>query len=64
MIFSTAAERHKKPGILNSQEVKSDFDLKMLNFDMGLTSYLTCLEAPTNHCSVNGDIYLSYSHDN
>ena len=27
------------PRILNSQEIKSDFNSKMLNFSMGFTSY-------------------------
>ena len=41
-IFSTSAERHKKqmtPGILNSQETKSDFNSKMLNCNTGFISY-------------------------
>ena len=33
------------PGILNSQEIKSDFNSKMMNFNMRFTSYLTCLES-------------------
>ena len=32
------------PRILNSQEIKSDFNSKMLNFVMVFTSYWTCLE--------------------
>ena len=34
--------RHKKamrPRILDSQDIKSAFDSKMLNFNMGFTSY-------------------------
>ena len=41
VIFSTAAERHKRNDIwiLNLQEINSDFNSKMLNFNMGFTSY-------------------------
>ena len=48
VIFSTAVKRHKKvvtPGILNSQEMKSDFNSKMLNFSMGFTSHRRCFES-------------------
>ena len=33
------------PGVLNSQEAKGDFVLRLLNFNMGFTSYWTCLES-------------------
>ena len=43
VIFLTGAERHKlkamKPRILNSQEVKSIFNSKIVNFITSFTSY-------------------------
>ena len=42
VIFSSAAERHKKAmitGILNLHEIKSYFNSKILNFNMGLKNH-------------------------
>ena len=43
IFFSIAPERHKKhvttSVILTSQEIKSDLNSKILNFNMGFTSY-------------------------
>ena len=50
-----------KPGILNSQEIKSDFNLKMLNFNMGVISYLTCLESLKNDYPEDSAIHLLYN---
>ena len=36
---------------VNSQEIKSDFNSKMLSFDRGFTSHWTCLE------SLNKNLY-------
>ena len=33
------AQNAMTPGILNSQKIKSDFNSKMLNFDISFTSY-------------------------
>ena len=37
-----------KPGILNAQGMKSDFNWKLQNLNMGFTSYLTCVESLSN----------------
>ena len=47
------------PGILNSQKIKSDFSSKMLTFNMGFTSYQTCLESLENHYPVDSAIHVS-----
>ena len=49
------------PGILNSQEVESDFKSKMLKCSMGFTSYGTFLESLKNYYQVDGTIHLSYN---
>ena len=48
-------------GILNSHEIKSDFNSKMLNFCKGFTSYWTCLESLKKHYAVDRAIHLSYN---
>ena len=44
------------PGILNCQEIKSDLNSKMLNFNMGFAGYSTCLKRLKNHYSVNSAV--------
>ena len=61
--FSTSAERHK---INDSRDIKlardkSDSNLKILNFNMGFTSYRTCLESLKNHNPVDSVIYFSHN---
>ena len=46
-IFSTSTERHKKamtPRMLNTQEKKNDFNSKVLNLYISLTSNRNCFE--------------------
>ena len=49
------------PEILNMQEIKTDFNLKILNFNMGFTSYWKCLESLKNHYPMDSAIHLSYN---
>ena len=62
--FSTAIRKAWKamtPGILNLQEIKSDFNLKMLKFCMFFTSSWTCVESLKNYYPMDRAIYLSYN---
>ena len=47
---------------VNSQEIKSDFNSKMLSFDRAFASHWTCLESLNkNPCSVDCAIHMSYN---